>query len=918
MSILKQIEEKWQKIWEERNEFYSKPNGKKFFVTFPYPYVNGLLHLGHALTISRAEFIARYKKLKGYNVLFPQAFHLTGSPIVAAAYRLKQNDEKIKKDLLMQGVKEEEIEKFKKPIYWIEYFLPKAKEAFKKLGCAIDWRRAFTTTELDAHYNKFIEWQYLTLKEKGYISKGKHPVVYDPIVNKVIGDHDRPDEYVGISYIEGYIIKFEGEIKNKKVYFPCFTLRPETVLGTTNIWINPNFEYLICKVNEEYWILPNSIVIEELKGQDFKVEVLEKISSKELLLKEVKNLVTNEFVPILPAEFVDVEIGTGIVMSVPAHAPYDYIALVDLLKTEYKDFAEKCLKNMKSLFKLENYTDFPAKYIVEKMKISSQKDKEKLEKATEEIYSKEYYNAITREFFGKFSNKRIFEIKESFAKELIEKNIAIEYLTLPLRFVSRYNNKVIVKKIEQWFLNYSDTNWKKLAHECVEQMNFYPENLKQEFHRVIDWLRDWAFTHKDILGTPLPWEKEWLIESLSDSTIYMAFYTIAHLIRKIEPEKLTKEFFDFIFLDKGNAEEISKKLKIEKSLLEEIKREFEFWYPLDLRVSGKDLIPNHLAFMIFHHVAIFPKKYWPKGIAINGHVLINGEKMSKSKGNFIPILFALEKNSSDALRFLLALNSFSGIDDINIEYSKINKIEEMLIEWLNFVKENYNKGIESEKYIDKWFENVLKKVVKEVENYYEILDYRNVINKWFELENYFNWYKQRTNEISRKTINEYIKIRSIIVYPIIPHLVSEIFEIIGEKIEWPKVEEIDEKVIKSEEYIKRVLEDLREVIKLVKKEETKEIKIIVASKEKQEFFKKLINSNLSFLEKEKELSKFLKRKTSAEVLNYFTENEEEILKENKDFFEKIFKAKVIIEREEESREEKAIRSLPGKPAIVIK
>ena len=915
MQKLKEIENKWQKIWEEKKCFEADacPSKKKFFVTFPIPYVNGLLHLGHALSSSRIDFIARYKRLRGYNVLFPQGFHLTGSPIAAATYRLRQGDEKIKKDLIMQGVKEEEIEKFKEQTYWIEYFVPKAREALKKIGHSIDWRREFLTY-LDEHFSKFIEWQYEILKEKGYIHKGKHLVVYDPIVNKVIGDHDRPDDYVGISYIEGYIIKFKVEDK----ILPCFTLRPETILGVTNIWINPKGKYVVAKVNNEKWILPKSIVIEELRGLEYNVEIIEEIDVKDLILKYAENPLTKEKVPILPAEFVDLEIGTGIVMSVPAHAPYDYIGLIDLLKSEYKEIAEICLKKMRSLFILEGYSEYPAKDVVERLKISSQKEIEKLEKATQEIYSKEYYNGITREIFGKYANKKIFEIKEIFAEEMINKGFALKHFTLPIRFPSRYGNKVIVKKIEQWFINYSDENWKKISHECLDQMKIIPENLKEEFHKSIDWLRDWAFTHKDILGTKLPWDKEWIIESLSDSTIYMAYYTISHLIKKIDPKKLNREVFDFIFLGKGNLEEISKKYEIDKNILKRMREEFVYWYPMDLRGSGKDLIPNHLTFMIFHHVAIFQKEFWPKGIAINGYVLIDGEKMSKSKGNFIPILFALEKHSADALRFLLAMNSFSGTDDINVEYSKIDKIEEMLLEWLNFVKENWNKGNDYNRFIDKWFEEVIKKTLKETENFYEELNYRDVIQKWFELEKFFKWYLRRCINPSRKVINEYIKIRSLIVHPIIPHITSEIFEIINEKIEWPEVE-IDEEIIKYEEFIKNLIEDIENIKKISKIEKISKIKIIIASKKKFEEFKRIKESNLSFIEKERELSKFLKRKVSAEILNLFfdREIEKKLIEENKEFFERTYNCKVEIEEEEFSKEEKAEKSLPGKPAIVL-
>ena len=74
--------------------------------------------------------------------------------------------------------------------------------------------------------------------------------------------------------------------------------------------------------------------------------------------------------------------------------------------------------------------------------------------------------------------------------------------------------------------------------------------------------------------------------------------------------------------------------KIPIATLDRLKNEFNYWYPVDLRVSGKDLIQNHLTFFLYNHAAIFPEEHWPRAIRTNGHVLLNGEKMSKSTGNF--------------------------------------------------------------------------------------------------------------------------------------------------------------------------------------------------------------------------------------------------------------------------------------------
>ena len=79
------------------------------------------------------------------------------------------------------------------------------------------------------------------------------------------------------------------------------------------------------------------------------------------------------------------------------------------------------------------------------------------------------------------------------------------------------------------------------------------------------------------------------------------------------------------------------KTEISDELLNQMKREFEYWYPFDLRVSGKDLIQNHLTFTLYNHTAIWSEKYWPKAFYCNGHILLNAKKMAKSEGNFLTL-----------------------------------------------------------------------------------------------------------------------------------------------------------------------------------------------------------------------------------------------------------------------------------------
>src|SRR3989338_211550 len=122
-----QIQQKWQEKWLKEKVFEPvvDKSKKKFFLNTPYPYVNSILHIGHLYTYMRTEALARFKRMQVYNVLFPQAWHATGSPIVSSAKRVKDKEPKQLKILKDIGITESQIKKFEKPEYWIEYFRPK-------------------------------------------------------------------------------------------------------------------------------------------------------------------------------------------------------------------------------------------------------------------------------------------------------------------------------------------------------------------------------------------------------------------------------------------------------------------------------------------------------------------------------------------------------------------------------------------------------------------------------------------------------------------------------------------------------------------------------------------------------------------------------------------------------------------------
>jgi len=160
------IEAKWRQIWNEAKQFEADPNDKeKKFITVAYPYPNSPQHIGHGRTYTITDVHARYYRMKGYNVLFPMGFHYTGAPILGMAKRVEAGDAEIIDGLKnIYHVPDSAIKTFVEPIKIADYFHEEIKAGMVEMGYSIDWRREFTT--IDPAYQKFIEWQISTLKEK--------------------------------------------------------------------------------------------------------------------------------------------------------------------------------------------------------------------------------------------------------------------------------------------------------------------------------------------------------------------------------------------------------------------------------------------------------------------------------------------------------------------------------------------------------------------------------------------------------------------------------------------------------------------------------------------------------------------------------------------------------------------------------
>jgi leucyl-tRNA synthetase len=959
MSQTKQIEEKWRKKWENARVFEADPDPKrkKIFVTFPYPYMNGPLHVGHTFTATRVDAYARFKRMQGYNVLWPWAWHWTGQPLLGASARVAKGDEEFIRVLReVDGVPEEELKRFVDPLYMAQYYTNEGRLIAKRIGFSIDWRREFNT--IMPTYQKFIEWQYTRLKEKGYVTRGTHPVVWCPKDQSPTGDHDRqvgegvtPEEYTLIKY------KLDDG-----TFLPAATFRPETIYGVTNMWINPDAAYVEAEVNDENWIISQEAA-EKLKEQEHTVKIKRVLKGKELIGKNFENPITKAKFPILPGWFVDPKQATGVVYSVPAHAPYDWLALKDLQKNPevLRDFGvdPEMVKRIKpiSLIKVEGFGEFPAVEIVEQMGVRDQHDP-KADVATKTLYKKEFHEGVLKQNCGPYAGKSVREVKDMLIRDFRKLGVADSMYDLPDPVICRCMTPCIVKILsDQWFLNYSDQVWKEKAKEAVAQMQIYPDSARQWFIAVIDWLKEWACARTTGFGTPLPWGKGWIIETLSDSTVYMAFYTINKHIREygIEPEVLTHEVFDYVFYGKGETTRVCQDSDIPADVLESMRNEFLYWYPFDLRVSAKELVPNHLTFCIFHHAALFPREQWPRAIGVNGMLMIEGKQMHKSKGNFVTMKGAVEQYGADATRCALLLGA-EGMDDPDWRGENAADIQGKLGALSNLALGIIKKAKSDETgHLERWLLSKMQQHIADVTRNLEELKTRTSLEiALFEVWNDFRWYIHRKGKTEAKAVQEALEVWLRLLAPFAPYVCEELWSVAGKNgfisfAEWPQVDEdkVDVLAEERENLLTGLIDDTSNVLKATKIMPSRIYYYTAAS------WKRKVHSSLveRAVEGEVKLSEVMKELANdpslrgnmkavagfvPKVLKVLSKlpserkkrlakvelsSEKEFIESVLVFLEERFNAKVAVYGEEDKArydpKQRAALAIPGQPAIYI-
>lgn len=652
---------------------------KKFFVTFPYPYMNGRLHLGHAYTIMGIEMMARFYKSKGYNVMFPFGFHGSGMPIVSCAKKLERElidgkpIEEYSKDsqvgiLRDMSVSAHDIPKFVDPKFWILYFTEKAKDDLMAFHAYADLTRSFYTTDMNPHYDSFIRWQFEHLIRSGYVYKGKRNVIFSTNDNQPCADHDRHSSGEGVKPVTTSVKFVKSSMGNIMV----------TICDPAGTKIVSNCSRkVLFDIGDEMYV------------------------SNEWAYKNIKH------------QYDD---------TACLYRTYDKIEDVEIEELEFHtDFGTGfyLVSDEKSV--VRNHTEMPCDF--------------------------------------KFSEP--------------EKKV-----------LSRSGEICIVAKTDQWFINYGDESIKEKVREYVVHTFKTPNKfVKDIFVAAVDWLNEWACSRNFGLGTYIPGTAD-IIDSLSDSTIYMAYYTVAHLVTKLP--SINSEMWDYVFIDGTDEPALDTEVL---EILKQMKKEFKYWYPLDLRVSGKDLVNNHLTMSLFNHYMIWQdEKYLPRSYGVNGYLMLNGEKMSKSDGNFMTMRDAIDTFGVNATRFVLA--SSDGIEDGNFDCDLAKSIPEKFIrelEWMKECIETVDKTKTDYDLWDKIFDSDIDNCIRIAHDSYESTNFSSVVRQFYALisardNNKKNKYlcNDRTIDIKWELVRKYSQAIATIMYPICPTFAIQIQDMFRE------------------------------------------------------------------------------------------------------------------------------------------
>jgi leucyl-tRNA synthetase len=811
------LERKWQDRWLQSGiwKAYAQPGRPKFFLMFAYPGMSGYLHVGHMRGYTYSDVITRYKRMTGYNVLFPVGAHPTGNVAITFSRKIERGNAVTLDILKSNGCTDEDIEALKDPKQVVKFFSRVyINEYWKKFGFLADWDRFMTT--IDPGYKKFIQWQFRKLHERGMLTQKPYFGTACLECGPVAVDASETDISQGgnAEKLEWTLLKF----RMGDDFVMAATLRPETVFGQTNFWANPDVQYVRANVNGETWIISPQAA-EKLSFQKDSIKIIGHVDGKDLIGKMVLAPVIDREIPILPSSFTDPDYGTGLVTSVPSDAPYDWMALQDLARDEETcrkyGLDPEMVKSIKPIPIIDSkgWGPNPGVEICEKMGISDQKDP-KLEEATKEIYKAGFHTGRMRGNCAQFAGKPVIVAKEEVKAMMLEMGVADIMYDMSEPVICRCGGKVIVKQIpDQWFIDYGHPEVTEIAKSQVAGMNIQPQEYKENLPGILDWFKERACARLgNWMGTNFPFDERWKIEPISDSTLYSAYYLVSGMVNAgtLDPEKLDDSFFDCVFLGRGDPGEISKATGLSAEAISKARCDF----------GGKEHMSVHFPVFMLNHAAVLPQECLPRGIFVNWWFVMAGGKMSKSKGGAEPIPDAASTYTVDGLR-LYYCHIASPHVDVEWDPASVNNSRKSVERIWYFAGELSELTGTEKKPIDEWLESRMHAHILNAGKSMEEIKLRDAANIiYFDMVNDLRWYMRRGGDnaaLVKRAVDAWLPMMA----PFTPHIAEELWETAGHRdlismASYPKAEQFNSNTgaERSEDYVISVQSDISGILKM--------------------------------------------------------------------------------------------------------
>ena len=883
----RKIEKKWQKRWESKGVFKTREDSSKdkYYVLEMFPYPSGKIHMGHVRNYSIGDSFARYKRMKGWNVLYPMGYDSFGLPAENAAIAQKTH-----------------------PAKWTDKMMSEMTEQLKSLGLSYDWNREVQTCKAD--YYHWNQWIFLKMLERGIAYKKEAPINWcescgtvlaneqvengkcwrckNPVSMKdleqwffkitdyaeeLLSDIDKLEEWPDkvktmqrnwIGRSEGTLINFKQKETNEDI--KVFTTRPDTIYGATYMVYAPEHP----KVSE---LVKGTKYEKDVKKFVDKVLLEEKFSrsaedyTKEGMFigKHAINPLTGEEIPIYIANFVLMDYGTGVIMAVPAHDQRDF------------EFAKK--------YKI------PIKVVIqpERKKLNPEK--------MAEAYVGEGIIANSGKFDGKGSLEAIEAIATYIEKEKLGK-------------------KEVQYKLKDWLLSRQRYWGTPIPVIYCRKCGTVPVPEKD---LPVELPLDVKFTGK---GNPLT----------SNETFVKTKCPECKGSAKRETDTMDtfvdSSWYFYRYLDPRNSKEPFSK------------KSAKFWAPVDQYIGGIEHAIMHLLYARFfskvlRDIGLCGVDEPFKRLLCQGMVIKDGAKMSKSLGNIVEPGEIIEKYGADTARTFML---FTALPEKELDWSDagVESVYRFIVRVNSLVEKNLKK-IKKGKYgeLSSKDMHILAKThrtIKTVSDNMENFQMNLAIGSLMSLVTELNKYSESANSaVFSDCVENMIKMFSLFA----PHLSEELWEKIGNtkmlsEGSWPEASEeyLDEKMELGEDLLRNTASDMRKVMELVGKEPSK-IRLFVAPEWKYLTYSEFkagkdigaMMKNSDLKKHAKELAKYVQRlqKRKFELPEVILSKEEvrKALEEGLEQLKTEFGCDIQLIDAEDSDNKKASTGDVMKPAIFV-